>query len=145
MDFFDGSGNILVPKSVRPIIDYDETILGSKKGAKKQYRCGNLHIREYNEYYSLHVDIVDPREDPIGHLIKDAPEDLVSLILASSIGIKIGRSYYNKKKIENNKTGLKISKGLMSSVLTATATYMVSRYIYLRLKKQSNQIEVKDK
>ena len=30
MKYIDGDGNILVPKSVRPIIDYTETNLGSK-------------------------------------------------------------------------------------------------------------------
>ena len=61
MKYIDGDGNILIPKSVRPIIDFTETNLGSKKGAKKQYRYENLHIREYENYYSVHMDKVDPR------------------------------------------------------------------------------------
>jgi hypothetical protein len=73
MKFIDGEGNILIPKSVRPIIDYNETNLGSKKGAEKQYRYGTLHIREYQNHYSVHMDKVDPRIDPIGNLLKDAP------------------------------------------------------------------------
>ncbi len=124
MNFIDGDRNILVPKSVRPIMDYDKTILGSRKNAKKQYRYGNLHIREYNDYYSLHMDSVDPREDPIGHLIKDAPEEIICLILASSFGSKIGRSYYNKKKNGNDKTSSAISKAAIMGTLTGITTYL---------------------
>ena len=46
--------------------------LGDKKGALKQYRKGNLHIREYKDKLTVHLDKVDPREDPIGHLIQDS-------------------------------------------------------------------------
>jgi len=143
MDFFDGSGNILIPKSVRPIIDCEESILGNKEGAKKQYRMGNLHIREYNEFYSLHVDKVDPRDNPLGHLIEDAPDVLIGLILASAIGIKMGRTYYNKINIEDKK--ILSSKGLVQASLATIGTYMLSRYISLTLKRKVNHIYSKDK
>jgi hypothetical protein len=145
MDFFDGSGNILIPKSVRPIIDCEETILGNKEGAKKQYRIGNLHVREYDEFYSLHVDKVDPRENPLGHLIKDAPDVLIGLILASAIGIKIGRTYYNKINTEDKKIFLPSSKGLVQTSLATIGTYMLSKYILLTLKRKDNHIYSKDK
>ena len=144
MDFIDGSGNILIPKSVRPIIDFQETILGNKEGAKKQYRMGNLHIREYNEFYSLHVDKVDPRDNPLGHLIEDAPDVLIGLILASAIGIKMGRTYYNKINTEDKKIFLN-SKGLVQASLATIGTYMLSRYISLTLKRKVNHIYSKDK
>lgn len=144
MDFIDGSGNILIPKSVRPIIDCEETILGNKEGAKKQYRMGNLHIREYNEFYSLHVDKVDPRDNPLGHLIEDAPDVLIGLILASAIGIKMGRTYYNKINTEDKKIFLN-SKGLVQVSLATIGTYMLSRYISLTLKRKVNHIYSKDK
>ena len=144
MDFIDGSGNILIPKSVRPIIDCEETILGNKEGAKKQYRMGNLHIREYNEFYSLHVDKVDPRDNPLGHLIEDAPDVLIGLILASAIGIKMGRTYYNKINTEDKKIFLN-SKGLVQASLATIGTYMLSRYISLTLKRKVNRIHSKDK
>ena len=65
VNYIDGEGSIIVPKSVRPIIDYEETFLGTQKGAKKQFRYGKLHIREYNDYYIVHMDKVDPRKDPV--------------------------------------------------------------------------------
>jgi len=40
MYHIDGNANIIVPKSVRPIIDYEETYLGNKEGANRQFRLG---------------------------------------------------------------------------------------------------------
>jgi hypothetical protein len=58
VQYYDGEGSIIVPKSVRPIIDYKETSLGNKKGAKREFRYGNLHIREYDDYYTLFIGII---------------------------------------------------------------------------------------
>ena len=86
LPFIDIDGNIIVPKDVRPTIDYDETQLGNRKGAKRQFRYKNLHIREYSGHYTVHVDKVDPRKDPLGHLLIDAPEFLMGIITAISVG-----------------------------------------------------------
>jgi hypothetical protein len=86
VSFLDDEGNILVPKSVRPIVDYEITMLGEKKGSIRQYRYGNLHVREYDNYYSVHSDIIDPRVDPLGHLMIDTPhfmKGMVSLAVAA--------------------------------------------------------------
>jgi hypothetical protein len=86
MSFLDDEGNILVPKSVRPIVDYEITMLGEKKGSIRQFRYGNLHVREYDNYYSVHSDIIDPRVDPLGHLMIDTPhimKGIVSLAVAA--------------------------------------------------------------
>lgn len=85
VNFLDGDGNILIPKSVRPIMDHGITLLGDKKGCQKQYRYGNLHIREYESHYSVHLDKVDPRVDPLGHLMADAPNYLVGLLSMASM------------------------------------------------------------
>ena len=85
MCFVDNEGNILVPKTVRPVIEYEPTILGEKKGSKKQYRYGNLHIREYDSYYSVHYDKIDPRNDPFGHVLIDASKYFSSIMMLSAI------------------------------------------------------------
>lgn len=85
VDFVDRDGNILIPKSVRPIMDLGITMLGEKKGCKKQYRYGNLHIREYESHYTAHLDKVDPRVDPLGHLMIDAPNYLAGLLSIASM------------------------------------------------------------
>ena len=85
MRFVDDDGSIIVPKSVRPIIEYSPTTLGSGSGALRQFRAGKLHIREYEGYYSVHSDKIDPLNDPLGHLIVDAPEYLVGILSGLSI------------------------------------------------------------
>jgi hypothetical protein len=136
MKFIDGEGNILIPKAVRPIIDYTETNLGSKKGAEKQYRYGTLHIREYQDYYSIHMDKVDPRIDPIGHLLKDAPEYIICGILASTIGLKVGTAFYKKKKREKKDNQLKaLPLGIITGVLVGTTTYITTYYLHDFIKK----------
>ena len=85
VNFIDGDGNILIPKSVRPIVDLNTTILGEKKGCKKQYRYGNLHIREYDSHYSAHLDMVSPHVDPLGHLMVDAPGYLAGFLTIANM------------------------------------------------------------
>ncbi|MGI0064728.1 MAG: hypothetical protein ACREAL_07660, partial [Nitrosopumilaceae archaeon] len=62
---------IEIPKELGPFMleKAEETSLGQKNGAKKQYRYGNLHIREYDDKFLVHMDKVDPRENPLGHLV----------------------------------------------------------------------------
>lgn len=90
---------IEVPKELREFMmsDAQETNLGQKNGSLRQFRYGNLHIREYNDKFLVHTDKVDPREDPIGHLIHDAPEFLVGLACATIGGTKINSSLKQKK------------------------------------------------
>ena len=96
-NYIDDEGNVIVSKSVRPIIEYPETFLGTKRGSRRQFRYGNLHIREYEEYYTTHMDKIDPRKDPLGHLMIDAPEYLVGLFLALSIAKRVGSSGERRK------------------------------------------------
>jgi hypothetical protein len=136
MKYIDGDGNILIPKSVRPIIDYTETKLGSKNGAEKQYRYGTLHIREYDNYYSVHMDRVDPRINPIGHLFKDAPEYIICGIMASTIGLKVGTTFYKKKKREENDNQLKaLPLGIITGILAGTTTYITTYYLHNFIRK----------
>ncbi len=100
MEFIDGENNIIVPKAVRPIIDFKETVLGAKKGARKQYRYGNLHIRDYDTHYTVHVDKVDPLRNPLGHLLVDAPEYLAGAAAALVVGRRVGAAVYNRRKKE---------------------------------------------
>ena len=98
MDFVDVDGNIVVPKAVRPVIDLQETPLGSKKGAKRQYRYGNLHIRDYGSHYTVHSDKVDPCSNPLGHLLVDAPEYLAAAAAGVIVGRQAGKAVYARRK-----------------------------------------------
>ena len=96
MAFIDQEGCIIVPRSIRPIIEYDETFLGTKKGARRQFRHNTLHIREYDNHYTLHADAINPVKDPIGHLVLDAPEYLIGII--SILCLKKQAQYLLEKK-----------------------------------------------
>ncbi|MDE1726008.1 MAG: hypothetical protein KGH89_01925 [Thaumarchaeota archaeon] len=119
------SDEIEVPKEVRPFMldDAEETNLGQKNGATRQFRYGNLHIREYEDKYLVHVDKVDPRIDPLGHLIRDAPEFLIGMASAYWGGKKIAYEVY---KLQKNKPfaalGASVT-GLVASVVTGYMGY----------------------
>ncbi len=90
---------IEVPKQLREFMleEAEETILGQNNGAYKQYRYGNLHIREYHDKFLVHTDRVDPRQDPMGHLVRDAPEVLIGLACAAFAGLQTAKKLRKKK------------------------------------------------
>lgn len=118
---------IEVPKEIRPFMfeHAEETRLGQKNGAKKQYRYGNLHIREYDDKYLVHMDKVDPRKDPLGHLIFDAPEVLIGLATAAFGGKNIASQIYKNKKSKS----FSLITGLLSSIALGYAGYSLTKKI----------------
>lgn len=120
---------IEIPKEVRHFMleGAEETILGQKNGAKKQYRYGNLHIREYDHKYLVHMDTVDPRKDPLGHLIKDAPEILVGITSGIVAAKKVSSSVYKLQKNMPFAKSTSIFAGLVVSVLAGYAGYTLTK------------------
>ena len=118
---------IEVPKEIRPFMleHAEETKLGQKNGANKQYRYGNLHIREYDDKYLIHMDNVDPRKDPIGHLIFDAPEVLIGLAAAAIGGKKTALQIYKNQK---SKTRSLIT-GFLASVVLGYIGYSLTKKV----------------
>lgn len=116
---------IEVPKELREFMieGAKETFLGQKNGAKKQYRYGNLHIREYDDKFLVHVDKVDPRKDPLGHLVFDAPEVLVGVACAVFGGSKIAKIFFKN----NNSKNLSFTTGLVTSILSGYLGYVASK------------------
>ncbi len=117
------SDEIEVPKEVRPFMldGAEETNLGQKNGAIRQLRYGNLHIREYNDKYLVHMDKVDPRNDPLGHLIHDAPEFLIGIASAYWGGTKVASEIY---KLHKNKPFAAIGSGIAGLLASAVTGYM---------------------
>ncbi len=115
---------IEVPKELREFMpDKAElTKLGQKNGANKQYRLGNLHIREYDDRFLVHTDKIDPRRDPLGHLIYDAPEVLVGLACAAFGGSKVASSLFKNSNKNNS-----ILSGLVASILAGYLGYSVTK------------------
>lgn len=116
---------IEVPKELREFMleGAEETFLGQKNGANKQYRYGNLHIREYDEKFLVHTDKIDPRKDPVGHLIYDAPEILIGLACAIFGGSQI------TKKLNKNSKKKSITAGLLSSIISGYLGYVATKKI----------------
>lgn len=89
---FDGE-SFRISKEVLPSLDglgFVETLLGDPDGGLRQFRNSTgIHIREYNDYFEVHKDSIDPRKDPVGHLIKDSPETLVAFGTVSLLGRSI--------------------------------------------------------
>jgi hypothetical protein len=104
VEFIDGDGNLIVPKAIRPIVGLEETALGGRNGASKQYRYGRLHIRDYETHYTVHMDRVDPLANPLGHLLVDAPEYIAGAAAAVIVGRRVGTSVYNKRRKEGKST-----------------------------------------
>ena len=105
----------------------EETKLGDKKGAIRQYRKGNLHIREYESRFTVHSDRVDPRKDPLGHLLFDAQEVLVGLVGATIGGGIVGKLIYNIKKDSSFKKQQSIIGGLTASLVTGYVSYYIAK------------------
>ncbi len=120
---------IEVPKNLRQFMleGAEETKLGNKKGARKQFRYGNLHIREYDDKFTVHSDKIDPRKNPLGHLLIDAPEILVGLAGAAIGGLAIGAYIYKMKKDSAIKTPQSIISGLAASLVSGYASYIISK------------------
>ncbi len=123
---------IEMPKELREfmITEAQETRLGQKNGAKKQFRYGNLHIREYDDKFLVHNDKVDPRKNPLGHLVYDSPEILIGLACAI-----VGGNQVAKKLLNNNKSKKSnMAYTLVSSIIIGYVGYTASKKIknYLR-------------
>ena len=114
---------IEVPKELREFMleKAEETILGQSNGAYKQYRYGNLHIREYPDKFLVHTDRIDPRENPLGHLVSDAPEVLIGLACGLFTGLKTAKQFQNKKT--------SITSGIVSSLLSGYLAYVGTKKI----------------
>ena len=141
--FASDENDIVIPKSVRPIIDYEETRLGDRKGATRQFRLGNLHIREYNEYYTAHMDKIDPNKDALGHLLFDAPEYLVAILAAISVGTRIGSIIHNNNNNKNivKNVGSQPNNEIFSGCISGSIAGLMSYSIGNIVKKLIKRIE----
>ena len=119
---------IEVPKELREFMleEAEETILGQKNGAQKQYRYGNLHIREYDDKFLVHTDKIDPRVNPLGHLIHDAPEVLIGVACGIFSGVHTAKKFSNSNKISLANI---LTSSLMSGYLAYTTTKKIKKYL----------------
>jgi hypothetical protein len=139
VEFIDSDGGIIVPKAVRPLIEVEESLLGSKNGARKQYRFGKLHVREYDDYYSVHMDKVDPAKDPFGHLVVDAPEYLAGAVVGLAVGKRTGVMAFRESR-KKGKSGRDAAfDALISGYLAGSSAGKIAYSIVTNLKKKQQQ------
>lgn len=93
-------GSFDVPKvseDGEPVPDPMETGLfyrsiGEQKGQIADYRLSlkdsesGIHVVEFQDHYSVHVDRFDPAKYPIRHLVHDSPKTIIQLLAAGIIG-----------------------------------------------------------
>lgn len=71
---------------------FQQTPLGEPRGELRQYRGPHgSHVLEYKRNWVFHRDKVDPRFDPVGHLIIDAPHVILlgSLFALALLGVAL--------------------------------------------------------
>ncbi|MDG7049936.1 MAG: hypothetical protein JRZ94_01890 [Nitrososphaerota archaeon] len=120
---------IEIPKELRPFMleQARETKLGHKNGAIRQYRYGNLHIREYDNKYLVHMDKVNPHDDPLGHLVYDAQEVLVGVASGAVGGAKVASYIYKKSKKTKKDKQIATAAGIISSVAIGYVGYKLAK------------------
>ena len=92
-------------------LDYEKTSLGDPRGARAQFRKGNIHVREYEDSFTIHIDSHDPRKRPIAHLLRDSPETVGAFLVSS-----------------------KLSKKRPCSVFSFISTFLILNYLFRSLK-----------
>ena len=89
--------SISVPKVEMPTLPakFTETVLGTPlwiahPGSIGQYRAPPaLHAYELDDHWKVHRDRYEPEEDPLGHLLFDAPEIAIAGAAAVFAGISM--------------------------------------------------------
>jgi hypothetical protein len=84
-----------IPKDELPELPkcFSRTLLGEPiRGSLCQFRGPHSsHVHEFPDRWMLHRDRVNARSNPVGHLMRDAPEYLASAALGTLICLAAGR------------------------------------------------------
>ena len=73
------------------------------------------------------MDKVDPRKDPLGHLVKDAPEIIVGITSGIIAAKKVSSSVYKLQKNMPFAKSTSIFAGIVASVLAGYAGYTITK------------------
>jgi hypothetical protein len=137
--FVDGYSNINVSKAVGPIIGPTEPLLGNKKRANKQCRCGSFHIRDYGTHYSVPMDRVDPLSSPLGRLLVDVPEDLAGATATFIVDRRLSIMTYNICKEECKNTNDPVAAILAGYVAESATGNLVFKTATSSLEKKRSE------
>jgi hypothetical protein len=73
------------------------------------------------------MDKVDPRNDPLGHLVHDAPEILVGITSGFVAAKKVSSSIYKLGENMSFAKSTSIFAGFVASVLAGYAGYVITK------------------
>jgi len=128
---------VMISKAAVPVLPsvYDETFLGTPPGlahpgAFRQYRDrGRIHVYETIRHWIPHRDSVDPRKDPVMHLVLDAPEVLGGVITGLVVGgiaaYKTRSHKLRKGDSESDANAAAIWTGVAIGVLAGAVAYFL--------------------
>lgn len=71
------------------IADWRTTLPNSTRG---------IHVVEFEDHYSVHVDRFDPGKDPVRHLLLDSPKTLLSLVATGIASIFLYSIFGGRRK-----------------------------------------------
>jgi hypothetical protein len=132
------SDSISISKEVLPSLDglgFSETILGERRGSLRQYRnASGIHVREYPDRFVIHRDRVDPRSDPLGHLVKDSPETLLAFGTASLVFFGAGKDHSKRSRDEGEKRSVKEPASLLLGPLSFLFVFFSLKTLLGRIK-----------
>jgi len=79
-----------------------ETVMGEMvPGAIRQLRGpSGAHVHEFADRWEVHRDLADADMDPVGHLVKDAPEYLATIGAVILAGLVLGKSGCRDKRVQ---------------------------------------------
>jgi hypothetical protein len=102
-----------------------------REGELAQYRGPDaIHVHEYPSRWLFHRDYGDLRtfEGVLGHLLFDAPEIPLSIMVGGVSGIAVGSIVYEMWKNQSKDAGTEaIIAGTIASLVTGAITFFLAR------------------
>lgn len=126
--------DIKILKKILPQLPagFERTSLGyHREGALAQYRGPNeIHVHEYRDHWLFHRDYGDPRTfgGLLAHLLFDAPEIPLSIMVAGTSGLAVGNLVYElRKKESKNATKEAVVAGGIASLIGGAITFYLAK------------------
>lgn len=89
-----------------PLVGWTKAIIAiPHDGSQASYRKGRLHMHDMGDHYAVHVDRIDPKKDPVGHLKDDAPETITMGVVGSVTAYPLLLYSMKRKEKKGRKEG----------------------------------------
>jgi len=123
-----------VPKTmVRSLpVSYERTLLGTPPalavpGGQQQFRGPySRHVYEKKRSWVVHRDTADPRQDPIEHLVMDAPELGAGFLASAVFGIPAARSSYERSLLKGSDRKTATMDAAVDGLVVGSAAFLAA-------------------